>query len=360
MALETVGGHFLHPQRELHGRRSCSVEVVQFEMPLPGYDRLSVQGRIQQMLSKGNVDIWVRVDYSSVSSQPPLNDVQALFRFNSFLQGLTADPAFGRARGFIIGNEPNLTATPAWWVARCVYGFNSEPGDTNNAYQFITTVNPAMLMLAPALAPWSPAADGDLGQLAGDPAYVVPPDGRAGLMPWERYQGALAWRCYNNNFHVPYDQIKFCMHVYSNIQAAEVSGFPANEPAMDLRDATWHNAHNGSHVFDDLQYQLIWAAGGNPPPIVISEWNTFVNGQLTCDNYPAGLLVNLIRTYLRFKPNLLGFANFVDLNHAGTCATWQKTAVTGYLDTSGCLNDVQKERLRRWDTDFNVLLAEGW
>ena len=142
MALETVGGHFLHPQRELHGRRSCSVEVVQFEMPLPGYDRLSVQGRIQQMLSKGNVDIWVRVDYSSVSSQPPLNDVQALFRFNSFLQGLTADPAFGRARGFIIGNEPNLTATPAWWVARCVYGFNSEPGDTNNAHQFITTVNP--------------------------------------------------------------------------------------------------------------------------------------------------------------------------------------------------------------------------
>jgi hypothetical protein len=82
---------------------------------------------------------------------------------------------------------------------------------------------------------------------------------------------------------------------------------------------------------------LIWAAGCNPPPILISEWNSLVNDQFTCDDYPAGLLVNVIRTYVRFKPNLLGFASFVDLNHAGNCTNWQKTAITGYLDTGNCI-----------------------
>src|SRR6185312_6766002 len=116
--------------------------------------------------------------------------------------------------------------------------------DTNNAYQFITTINPNMLVLAPAVAPWSAAADGDLGQFAEDPGYAAPPDGRPGLMPWERYQAALAFRCYNNNFHAPYETIKFGLHVYSNTQAANTLGHSEDEPSLDLRDPTWQNAHN--------------------------------------------------------------------------------------------------------------------
>lgn len=376
----------------------------------------AIKERVRTLQAKGTVDIWLRIDYAHDSRPPGRNltlprtgDTGGLQRLLDFAVRVAADDVLGNVRGIICGNEPNsehersipmADGSPSppfypWWVARCVYGHGRPDTETSNLYQYIKTYarNPNMSVLAPAVAPWNAQTDGDMGSQAGDPYlpfpelctksdrtqfanpdrnYPCPPDDRPNLNAWERYQFALAWRSYRNNWHAPYEQVRFAMHCYSNVlQAADPK---ETEPDQHLRNVNWHNAYSGVRALDDFLYQIYTASdmGSGPAaaPIVISEWNSLIGTasgpSWPSENYPAGLMRNAVRKYIACQQNVMGFAAFVDQNYGGGCPEWIKSAVTGYLDSSGCITGdpnqpgTEKYRLRTWDDDMNDLLLNGW
>jgi hypothetical protein len=215
-----------------------------------------------------------------------------------------------------------------------------------------------------------------------DPYYPCPPNAeiefpRTQLSDWEKYQYSLAWRAYRNNWHAPFVQIQFAMHTYSNVEAAKAKGDPtgSNEPSMRLYDPTagWYGAERGIQTLDDL-LNMVYAAsdfgsGQAQAPIVVSEWNTITGPNVwPADNYPQGLLQNAI-AYVNSHTNVMGFASFVDTDPFNGCTAggqWLKSAITGYLDTTGCVTGdpavagTEKYNLAQWDSDFGAVLQSGW
>jgi hypothetical protein len=342
-----VGSHFLHPDRNLHGRPSCTVELLYFRAPNPGFELAAAQQRVAAARAKGDVDVWLRVDYQPGQTLPPTGNEAEVLAFVLFLQAVAADGVLGQARGIIVGNEPNLRdefrvsqvpLTPTW-VARVVYGFGRPFADTSNAYQFITTAKPSMLVLAPAVGPWNPNG---AGLQAGERAYP-PPDGRTRLSPWERWQFELAQRAYDNGGHTPLERVAFAVHTYSRVGTDGTANGGAREPRQDVREGTF-GAQFGTRWIEDCLTALARAGAPAGVPIVVSEWNCLTDGRPR-DCYPAGLEQEVVR-YLNTKPNVLGFACFVDQDHGGG---WDFTSMT-----------IAGERLHRWDQDHDALLRDGW
>lgn len=358
MALERIGSHFLHPDRMLHGRPTCTVELLYCRNPSPGFDEASARQRVSAARAKGDVDVWLRVDYMPGQTLPPTGDEEALMEYLWFLQRAVTDGILGQVRGIIVGNEPNLAdesresqrpLTPAW-VARVVYGHGREPTDTLNAYQFVTTINPRMQVLAPAVGPWNP---NEAGLLVGETAYL-PPDGRARLSPWERWQYELARYAYQSQAHVPTERIAFTLHTYSRVGPTGAANRGADEPLESVREGTY-GAQFGTRALDDL-LGAIHAAGGRgipPPALLVAEWNCLhgrpgdPNAEIPPNNYPAGLLKRVVR-YVHTKPNVLGLCSFVDQDYGGG---WGFTAMTAHPDNA---------RIAAWNADYDDLLRTGW
>jgi hypothetical protein len=338
-----VGAMWLHPDRATHGAPVCTVELVYQDAP-ETFEAL--RPRFQQLRNKG-VDIWIRVDKVHGQTLPTDGDGRA--QFAQFCRRVAADPDYGNAKGLIIGNEPNLTAEgaiPPRWVMTVVCGFDTPAEDRNNVFQQVRAVNSSIRVLVPAVGPWNAQTPGQLD------AYPTPPDGRQGLMAWEQYQSTLAWCAYHGSSHWARSDVHFAMHTYSNVAWAGTT--PANEPNMEIRNPNWMNAYYGIRVYDDLMYQIRVQAGGETPPNLISEWNSFVEESWPADNYPSGLMPNAI-SYIRSKPNVLGFAVFIDDHRVSP--VWERTAVSAY--TSANLSNEQRDRLRAWDGDFDATLASG-
>jgi hypothetical protein len=144
---------------------------------------------------------------------------------------------------------------------------------------------------------------------------------------------------------VPFEEVMFALHTYSRVGTDGTANGGAFEPWRDVRGP--FGAQWGTKCLDDMLYAIAMANGGAAPPIVISEWNSLTDGA-PITNYPKGLLQQVVR-YVNFKPNVMGFASFVDKNYGGG---WGQTAMTGYLDQYA-------PRLKDWDADHDSLLRNG-
>src|SRR5262249_37705117 len=144
----------------------------------------------------------------------------------------------------------------------------------------------------------------------------------------------------------------------------------------DFANGSGTGAFVNSWVYDDFRFQLVRARpNGRMPWHIIGEWNTLWGYDGTpvgaVQNMPAGaaegqpegtgaysngLFPNLIRNYLKDRDQLLAVINFVDENLGGS--TWAATAMRVNGDNS--LDQVQRNRLASWDTDFDSLMRAGW
>jgi hypothetical protein len=294
-------------------------------------------------LDKG-CDVWLRIDYEPGQTLPPTGRDGALREFCQWAgQSVAADSVLGRSRGIICGNETNLSAEwrvsqiplTAEWVARCVYGFGTGTGDTGNLFQAIKTANPAIRVMAPAVGPFNPESTGSV--------LYPPPDGRAMLSPWERYQHELALKCYQNNFHAPAAEVQFAMHTYSRVGKHGTDFGGAQEPRQDNREGQF-DAQFGTRCLSDMLHAIKQANGNVAPTIVISEWNPGTDAA-PIDCYPDGLLQEVVR-YVNTVPNVLALCSFVDQDLGG----WRDFSMT----TAG------ESRLQDWDQDYDELLRNGW
>lgn len=364
MTLETVGAQWAHPDRTTYGRPTCSVELVYASQGWAAVEAL--RPRLRALLAKG--DVWLRLDYAPGQSLPPDGDYVAKYDYAAFAGQLAADPDFGRVRGLIAGNEPNLrgensmgaTGLPASWVMAVVAGSGLDPSDLATVYDQVAG---RVDVLLPAVAPWSADTDGTLD-------WYPTPDGATGTMPWHRYCATLYWHAYNAS-RLPYLAVKGAFHAYSNTVLCTALGLdPAFEPTyLDaLRNPDWLNCHYGVRVYDELLQQASVQAGNATPPHVMTEWNSLVGraGDWTtdpawpCNSYPGGLEQSVVQ-YVASKPNLMGFAVFVDDAGMTGCPEWAGTAMTGGAPGAAfCLTDAQRRRLLAWNADHDAVLRLGW
>jgi hypothetical protein len=345
MSLDVLGSHWLHPDRTLYGRHSCSLELIYLNNAPSGFDFAGLSNRVNMVKSKG-ADLWIRIDWKPGQVLPPMFDDGNAYQYCNGVQQVVAQ---FHPKGVIIGNEPNLhsetggTEMQAWWVARMVYGHTLPSDRTDCAFQFARTADASVRVLVPAVAPWSP-------DTAGDTHGLVWPDGRSSGLPHESYTYDLSRSCYQSCFegHVPdIGDINFCDHVYGRVGTGTLNG-GANEPFTDVRGST--GAQFGSRWFQDNLYyhrqgQLQSGFGTDYyPPVLIGESNTLVDTNPDV-NYPIGWEKNLVY-YVRQFPNVMGLCMFVDQDLGGN---WTHTAMTANLG---------HEPL--WNRDHDELLRIGW
>jgi hypothetical protein len=255
------------------------------------------------------------------------------------------------------------------------------PGDPNNVYDAVRSVNSHALVLLPAVGPWNENMDGDLPNChGGDEGGCAIPPGRTTLTNWERYVFSVAYRAFNDS-NTPQDQVMFALHTYSRLNSILQLGLPKNsEPNQGIRDWDVGTGASGafvnSWVYDDFRYQITQARPNKLVPWhVISEWNTFWDysndGHFSDDEtpagapgawaegtgaYPGGLFGNLVMNFLRYRDQLLAVMNFVDQDLGG--CVWSRTAMRP--ESSCHLDQTQLQRLAAWDGDFNWRIAQGW
>ena len=218
-------------------------------------------------------------------------------------------------------------------------------------------------VLIAAVAPWSADTDGTLA------SYPMPP-GATDTMPWLRYAATLYALAYTTS-RLPYTDVKGAVHTYSNVLACQELGLdPALEPTYGdaLRNPDWNMCQYGIRVYDELLQQMNVQAGGDATvvPHYVTEWNSLVgrvhddlaDPAWPCNNYPAGLLENAV-DYLKLKPNLIGFAMFVDSDAGGESPFWLASSARGHLRPAD-LDEQQQARLRDWDTEFARIFERGW
>jgi hypothetical protein len=269
---------------------------------------------------------------------------------SDYVQAVQEAVADYHPRWLIAGNETNLHSETddeemqAWWVARVVFGHGTDPNDTGNVFQFARTADPDVMVLAPAVGPYSP-------DTAGDTNGCEIPDGRGILAPWESYMYDLARSSYNNEWHVPeIGDVKFAIHTYGRTGGDGRANGGPEEPWNDVREGTY-GAQFGSRWLQDALFYcrqgLLNSAYGvdyYPGGILISEANTLTDA-MPCDSYPNGWWQNLIR-YVNQFPNVMGLAAFVDQDLGGM---WSDTAMS-----------IPKEQLRVWNQDHDYALQQGW
>ena len=346
MSLDALGSHWLHPDRTLYGRPSCSVELIYLTNATPGFDFTGLAARDSMLRSKG-VKRYYRVDYAPGRVFPDMWDDGGAFNYCNGVQQVVAQ---FHPDGIICGNEPNLHSETnnqemqAWWVARMVYGHTLPSDRTDCAFQFAKTADSNVRILAPAVAPWSP----DTG---GDTQGLVWPDGRSGGLPHESYTYDMSRSCYQACFegHVPdIGDINFCDHMYGRVGSDGTLNGGANEPFTDVRGSM--GAQFGTRWLQDAIYyhrqgQLQSGFGTDYyPPVLIGESNTLVDYNPSL-NYPTGWWKNAVY-YVRQFPNILGLCAFVDQDYGGM---WTQTAMTA---------GIGREPL--WNRDHDELLRIGW
>ena len=353
MALEAIGSHWLHPDRELHGRRSCALELVYLRGAEGGdFDPEGLSERVAVARSKG-VDVWVRVDLQSQAVLPAVGNEAGVLEYIQAVQQIVAE---NDIRGIICGNEVNLHSEtggvdlPAAWVARVVYGHGLDPSRNDCAYSFAKAARPSIQVLAPPLAPWAAAPYA----ASGDRTGLTPPDGRVAVGDWEAYQYELARRCYDNAGHVPDPlDVQFAVHTYGRVGADGSDNGGAREPWTDVRiqDEGWFGAQAGSRWLQDAIYYIRQGRLNSPdgtdesPSILISEANTLTEGHQPQNNYPAGWWKELAR-YADTFPNVMGLCAFVD---QGLSDEWMRTSMS-----------VPEGNLVAWNADHDDLLKNGW
>lgn len=345
--LERVGSHFIHPDRDLHERPSLSVELVYLH-PSPGFSIEDARNRVLMARSKGDVDVYLRVDYQPGQTLPPTDNTEALDEYLNFARLVAGDNILARSRGLIFGNETNLSGEWAVsgiqlsidWIAQILYGTDTPSTNRNNVYNAVRDVNPNVLIFVPAVAPFSPESTGIWD--------YTPPDGRLDLSPWERYQYELAYKCFNNDNHAPAADIYFAMHTYSRVGIDGTANGGAEEPTRDIQDNPF-GAQWGTRVLGDMIYAIQQAAEGVPiPGFLVSEWNSLTDGKPKY-NYPRGLEQNVVAYLHSLDVRILGLACFVDQNLGGG---WGETAMTAY--------ESEGDPLFLWNQDHNDLLLNGW
>lgn len=348
--LEALGSHWIHPDRNLYGSKSCSLELLYLKDPLPGFGWDETKERVRMAREK-EVDVWLRVDYRHRNVLPQMWDDGGVIEYCEGIQQAVAEM---NVRGIICGNEVNMLAEvqdgeiQPWWVARVVYG-HTIPGDrTDCVYQFAKTVREDIQVLAPAIAPWCGAPDGSAGDVSG----LVAPDGRHQVQSWESYQYDMARSCYDSLGHVPnISDIQFCAHTYGRVGDDGNANNGEREPWTDVRD--WQNSHGaqfGTRWFQDAIYYMREGQRNSPygsdhyPPILVGEANTLTDGS-PIFNYPKGWEKELVY-YIRQFPNIMGLCMFVDQDYGGM---WSRTCMT-----------YGEGKLPLWDNDHDKLLRMGW
>src|SRR5215471_21029146 len=289
--LDRLGSHWLHPDRDLHGCKSLSVELLYARDATPGFDWDAVGARIAMCRSK-RVPVALRVDWRPRRVLPPMNDEDGVFDYVQAIQQAVADynPAW-----IICGNETNLHSETGdeeiqpWWVARVVYGHQQPADRTDNCFQFAKTIDPHVQVLAPAVGPYSPDS-------AGDATGLRIPDGREMLAPWESYMYDLARGCYDNGWHVPeIGDVKFAMHTYGRTGADGQDNGGAAEPFNDVREGTYGAQFGSRWLQDALWYcrqgllNSPYGVDYYPGGILISEANTLTDA-MPCDSYPTRVI----------------------------------------------------------------------
>lgn len=356
MSVERIGSHWIHPERVTYGSPTFSTELLYSEDATPGFDFAGLLNRVYKADEK-DVDVYLRYDFKPGQTLPAPSDTNGLARYLYNGQKVISHPLIRKRVKWVGGgNETNVPwesagsgehLTPTH-VARVIYGYGTPENDTGNLYQFLKTVNPDIQIFLPAVGPFNPYLGGNM--------WYTPPRDRTELAPWELYQYELAHHAYwdnngNPNPHVPFEEVKFTMHTYSRVGSDGTANGGIFEP--------WSNhtgpfgAYWGTQWLDDAFYAIGEANKGlvgvpAAPPFVVTEWNTFLDGVAPIQNYPKGLLPQVVR-YINFKPNCIGIASFVDQNYGGG---WRDTSMTGYLETHA-------PRLYDWDQDHNNLLRNG-
>lgn len=348
--LEALGSHWIHPDRNLYTKKSCSLELLYLNDASSGFDFAATRARVEMARSKG-VDVWLRVDWKPGNVLPQMWDDDGVYQY---CQGIQQAVAEMDVRGVVCGNEVNLhnetggNEIQAWWVARVVYGHTLSNDRTDCVYQFARTAKMGVQVLAPPIAPW---AAGSFA-VAGDVHGLTPPDGRPAVQSWESYQYDLARSCYDSGNHVPtISDIQFAMHTYGRVGVDGKANGGPREPWTDVRD--WTNsfgAQFGSRWLQDAIYYarqgMLRSAYGVDyyPPILVSECNTLTDSEPEV-NYPTGWWKELTY-YVRQFPNVMGLCAFVDQDYGGS---WSRTSMTA---------GVGREPL--WNKDHDDLLRLGW
>ena len=204
-------------------------------------------------------------------------------------------------------------------------------------------------------------------QIGGDKSIVVRQAGSltAAGMPGlpvtiERLDPTNSWASISTiggPISLTYTDVKGAVHTYSNVLACKELGLdPALEPTYGdaLRNPDWNMCQYGIRVYDEFLQQMNVQAGGDATvvPHYVTEWNSLVgrvhddlaDPAWPCNNYPAGLLENAV-DYLKLKPNLIGFAMFVDSDAGGESPFWVASSARGYLRPAD-LDEQQQARLR--------------
>lgn len=341
-----LGSHWLHPDRDLHGRLSFSVELLYLHNASAGFDWQAAQARVQMVLNKG-AKVALRVDWKPGQALPPEHDEQAARQYVQSCQNIAADPVFRHCDWMICGNEPNLaqenqdTGRPmqAWWPARIVFGHTLETADTGNVYQYVRSAHPTMQVLLPAVAPYTPGIGG--GQSMPD---LI--DGRSEWSPWEQYQFDLMVCAYDNDWHAEMGEVKTAVHTYGCPWVASVG---PGEPWTDQREQLYR-AQFGTRWLQDclllLQkaqqrvYGSEWAAW-----VLVTECNVYRPPQTPENDYPGDWWRQVV-AYANSQPNIMGIAAFCDQDYGGN---WGSTSMTA-----------QRGREPEWNTDHEYLLANGF
>lgn len=365
--METFGAMWLDTARTLTGRRALSVELLYAEDGDAGI--ADVADRVRQLLDL-QVRVLLRVDVGRGQTVPVEGDYEGKWSYAHLFEELAQHPDIGRVQGFIVGNEPNLSdenrqngpgGIPADWYMLVHSGAFADPADDADVYTQLRLAGYEGDVLIAAPAPWSDNTDGTLDW------YPTPP-GATGTMAWLRYCGSLYALAFTAS-RMPFQDVKGTLHTYSNVLACRDLGLdPAAEPVYvdALRNPDWNDCQYGTRVYEEFRQQMDVHAGGAVVPHYVTEWNSLV-GRVTddladpawpCNNYPSGLLTNVVR-YLNVQPNLLGFAVFVDQDDGGNCPFWLASAARGYLNAAE-LDPDQQARLQHWDGEMDELLRVGW
>lgn len=356
LVFSRVGSHWMHQDRVLYGNPSCDIELIYVKNSPPGFDAESVRNRVKTIFKKGDVDIWLRLDWQPGQTLPPAGDTKALVEYTQMAANIAKDDILSTVAGIICGNEPNhktewrvseIPLTPRW-VAKCVY---------EDTFQAVKKQSSDMLVIAPAVSVFT-------SDLTGSKLYL-PPDDRVLLSPWERYMYEMAYFCYDKG--LPAAEVIFAMHTYSRVGPDGNLNGASKEPASGVREEAY-GAYFGTQSLDDLLYAAAQSNGGFLPPIIVSEWNCFADAAPNI-SYPKGLLKEVVK-YILSKPNVLGFANFVDEDRSGV---WNNTAMSYSKKTKQSkivegddgeeevwyYEDRVQAKLDDWNRDFDDLLRIG-
>lgn len=340
-----IGSHFLHPDRNLHGNPTFSVELLYLNDAPAGFGVAAARQRVQMCLDKGAM-VALRVDWANRQALPPTGDNNSVSEYVEACQQIAADETFRRCSWLICGNEPNLAdenrsmgrPMEAYWPARVVFGHGTPTDSTDNVYQYVRTVHPTMQVLLPAVAPYSP-------EMGGDANMPTPIDGRSAWAPWESYQYAMWLHAYGNDWHADIGEVKGAMHTYGMPGIASVG---PGEPFTDQREPSY-GAQFGSRWLQDglsLAVEAQWSVYGSAwhPWVLVTEANVYRPPQTPRADYPAGWWLQLAK-YVGSLPNIMGLAAFVDQDYGNN---WGDTAMT-----------IPMGRLPQWDADHNSMLEVG-